>query len=698
MKTRTGLKRSMANVVVVVVTLGLLGAWRFPADQAKGENKVPEGISPANSESLQPSIVEVDQPKLPTPRPLRIEGASEANLRATVTGPEFHAPELFQGFEDYYQPRLKRLREDYYLDKVVEGDANEFRQILKLRHWVHSRWPIDNDQNFSGDAFAILEKAKTGAGFHCAHSMTVQQAVLSAMGYVARYVLVDRNHEDLGRSVHHGVNEVWSNDYAKWVLLDAKYDIHFERDGVPLSALELHEAVRADGGRGIVMVQGVERHVVPMGDPQPHEASIRSYWWVCYPQRQNPFTQPHFAARERLVIFDNAAFRSSTWQRDQGAGLAPHWAYAAGAFVPTLDRTQIEWTPGVVELRARQTATAELEVQIRSATPNLQAYVVRFNGGQPQTVTEGRVQWELHDGENSLEVRSRNLFGVLGPSLLAAVSRQPAAGSPQTGEKVSDEPRSVGLAAKYPGDVGLAHDARVLFAEDFESGTLAELTKRWTETSNKDGKVLALSPDAPPGSVGKRSLQMTATLGENSGGHLYQRLPRGVEKLHARFYVKFAEDAGYEHHFVSLGGYNPPTNWPQGGAGERPRGDDRIYIGIEPHGHYGRVPPPGGWSFYSYWPEMKISADGKYWGNAMSTETPLAVPRGRWQCVEVMAKLNSAPDKADGELALWLDGRKAMHIAQGTPRGQWSGMGFQLPPQGGEPFEGFRWRTNDASS
>ncbi len=57
--------------------------------------------------------------------------------------------------------------------------------------------------------------------------------------------------EDLGRSLHHGVNEVWSSDHAKWVLFDAKYDVHFERDGVPQSELELHEAVRVDGGRGI---------------------------------------------------------------------------------------------------------------------------------------------------------------------------------------------------------------------------------------------------------------------------------------------------------------------------------------------------------------------------------------------------------------------------------------------------------------
>ncbi|MGH9361175.1 MAG: hypothetical protein ACRD2T_04605 [Thermoanaerobaculia bacterium] len=35
-----------------------------------------------------------------------------------------------------------------------------------------------------------------------------------------------------------------------------------------------------------------------------------------------------------------------------------------------------------------------------------------------------------------------------------------------------------------------------------------------------------------------------------------------------------------------------------------------------------------------------------------------------------------------------------MRIAKGTPRGPWSGMGFRLPSEGGEPFEGFRWRTH----
>jgi len=255
-------------------------------------------------------------------------------------------------------------------------------------------------------------------------------------------------------------------------------------------------------------------------------------------------------------------------------------------------------------------------------------------------------------------------------------------------------PEGPGLAARYPGDVGLNADPEVLLVEGFEEGTLEAVSARWTELSNKDRKVLALVDDSPADSAGARCVQMTATLGENTGGHLYRVLPREVETVFVRFYVKFAEDAPYVHHFVHVGGYNPSTRWPQGGAGERPRGDERITVGIEPHGDYGRIPPPGMWSFYCYWPEMKISADGRYWGNALRPPQPAVAPKGRWQCVELMLKLNSTPEARDGELALWLDGEPVMHIYQGVPRDSWSGMGFNLVDQGGEPFEGFRWRTS----
>lgn len=355
-------------------------------------------------------------------RPLKVEGASEAIVRATVSGPRFHAPELFAAVEDYHNPRLKRLRDEYELERVVADEPNEFRKLLKLRHWVQTRWHIDNEQLDGGDAFAILEKAKSGAGFNCSHSMAVQHAVMASMGFVARDLGVDRNHEDLGRSMHHGVNEVWSNDYAKWVLLDAKYDIHFERDGVPLSALELHDAVRADGGKSVVKMQGVERRPAPMDVPNAPEGNIRSYWWVSYHLRPNPFTEPHWSGGSRLLVYDNDAFHNTTWYRGGSGGkLVKHWAYAAQAFIPTRSRHDIEWTPGVSDLRARQVAAEEIEVELRSATPNFKGYLIRLNGGPWEPSSGNRARLRLRDGENRFEARSLNFAGVQGPVLSIAI-------------------------------------------------------------------------------------------------------------------------------------------------------------------------------------------------------------------------------------------------------------------------------------
>src|SRR6516165_566371 len=73
-------------------------------------------------------------------------------------------------------------------------------------------------------------------------------------------------------------------------------------------------------------------------------------------------------------------------------------------------------------------------------------------------------------------------------------------------------PEGPGLAAKYPRDAGIARDARVLFAEDFESGGVDALSKRWDSVSNEGGRVVSISDDVPAASGGKRSLQMTATL------------------------------------------------------------------------------------------------------------------------------------------------------------------------------------------
>ena len=351
------------------------------------------------------------------PRRIQIQNKLSNILKAEVTGPQFHGPGWFSGFEDYHNPRLREIRQKYRIDSAVQGETNEWRKILKLRNWVKSRWHVDNNQNRGGDAFDILELAKQGYGFYCSHSATVQNAVFSAYGIVTRKITSDRSWDDYGRSIHHGMNEVWSNDFAKWILVDAKYNNHFEKAGVPLSALETHEAVRKNGGRGVTMHTGVRRRITRQDNDDRPEASALNYWWVAYPLSSQTHTHPHYSGPDRLLIPDNEYYRTTTWYRGTLENGKPrkHWAYTAKTFVPVKNRYEIDWTPNVADLTVSQRSEKELSVRIQSATPNFKAYRIRTGGGDWRSISRPGLRLQLKGKTTTLEVCARNLCNVDGP-------------------------------------------------------------------------------------------------------------------------------------------------------------------------------------------------------------------------------------------------------------------------------------------
>jgi hypothetical protein len=265
-------------------------------------------------------------------------------------------------------------------------------------------------------------------------------------------------------------------------------------------------------------------------------------------------------------------------------------------------------------------------------------------------------------------------------------------------------PSGAGLAAKYPGDKGIARDPAVVFAEGFEVDSVEALKARWDQVNTE---ITSLSEERPAASGGRKSLLFTHVGGKGDGGHLYRILKPGFDQLYLRFYVKFDPECNPIHHFVHLGGYNPPTPYPQGGAGLRPAGDRAFSTGVEPHGE------AWVWDYYSYWMEMRGSPPrGQTWGNTFIRDPKLKVVRGKWICVELWMKMNDVGD-SNGEMALWIDGKPVSHLGKGFPKGTWTydkftpGAGgdgirwddatgkpayFTNPPDG-LPFEGFRWRS-----
>ncbi len=236
-----------------------------------------------------------------------------------------------------------------------------------------------------------------------------------------------------------------------------------------------------------------------------------------------------------------------------------------------------------------------------------------------------------------------------------------------------------GLSARYPDDAGIETDPAVVFVDNFESDKYAS---KWDQ---KRG--IGSGPFAEKGTVDittdpaevhseRRSLRIIArmkegaTFGNASGGDLFKSFAeRGYEKLYARYYCRFSADSGYLSHFVTLGGLNPPTPWPNPQAGCKPNGDDRFSTALEPS-YQTSHPPMGPWRWYTYWCEMKPDGRGDYWGNVFVPAKEVLAPREEWICVEMMVQMNTI-GQHDGAMAAWIDGK---------PLGLWSG---------------FMWRTTE---
>jgi hypothetical protein len=279
---------------------------------------------------------------------------------------------------------------------------------------------------------------------------------------------------------------------------------------------------------------------------------------------------------------------------------------------------------------------------------------------------------------------------------------------------------TTGLAAQYPGDVGIEKDPNVIFVESFE-GSVDEICSHWEAAAGKP--IMSTSEEVVPGSGGKRSILLTrvagGTDGYQDGGSLYRRLKNedgedGYDQIFSRFYMKFNVEHAPIHHYGSgLVGFHPPTPWAQGGAGVRPKADARWSTQVEPSDF-------STWHFYTYWQNMGGSPPrGQTWGNTFEIGVPArTVDKEKWICLEVMVKMNDVGD-SNGEQAYWLngelsrsqDGKITSYLGRGFPSvGTWTydkfkphvtGQGVAwdyqqgkgVSTEGGKPFPGFAWRS-----
>jgi hypothetical protein len=307
--------------------------------------------------------------------------------------------------------RLDRLRKQHRLDDVIAPGGTELEQLALLRDWVHSQWLgwQSNKYPYSPpwDPLEILETTKGDWGFGmCTHYGATFAGCASALGWVARVLVVD----------HHCLAEVWCEALQKWILQDAgpcrEYDASYEIDGVPINALELHEAVAA-GRRDEIMA-----NKLPDKKIEKMDRYVETFCRFAIPLRNNHLTQAEPA--ELRHGSGQYHYDGYLWWTDQIDPKYPEYSLQTtrvADFYWSVNQTR-------VYLQAQEQEDV-LRVDLEHTAPNFSHFLLRFDDGQWKESCEVEMAWSLHEGDNVLSARAVNAFGREGRVASAHVKYTP---------------------------------------------------------------------------------------------------------------------------------------------------------------------------------------------------------------------------------------------------------------------------------
>jgi hypothetical protein len=316
---------------------------------------------------------------------------------------------------------MVNLRKRYHLQEVVSGAPNEWTAQLLLKKWVHERIMNGDPRLNPKHAQDILELAGKGEKFYCTHFAVTYVECAQALGWQARKIGVDRRHGPDGlESTHHGVAEVWSNQFCKWVVIDPQSNLHFEKNGVPLSAWEIRAEWLKNHGMNVDHVVGVPPHAEKKKSAivwwtRKDEDETATYFWLYISDNASTGTDDSLC--KRIFPHDSANAHETWYQNDnENHRSRLHMGYLKNLFLPTDRIDDAYWTVGVMEVNVKQASNGSIRFGLESYCPSRTRYEESFDEKSWEPVEdEASVKWTLHKGRNALRLRTVTHGEVLGP-------------------------------------------------------------------------------------------------------------------------------------------------------------------------------------------------------------------------------------------------------------------------------------------
>lgn len=225
-----------------------------------------------------------------------------------------------------------------------------------------------------------------------------------------------------------------------------------------------------------------------------------------------------------------------------------------------------------------------------------------------------------------------------------------------------------GIAAKYPGDLGIEKNLSVIWHDDFEKGTPIG---RWDMVFHEPQIRMATEPENVH--AGKLALEFTVPkqAAELSNSAI-KKIDPPRDVIFLRYYSKFDpgfDQVGSSHNGGFLAALAPGL--PYATPGIRADGKNKFMASYENWRGEAETKSPGGLNVYCYHPEQRTQWGDHFFpsgtvlpwtympgnfGESFVKRQDITQQLGRWYCYELMVKSNAA-GKRDGRIACWLDGK-----------------------------------------
>lgn len=318
-------------------------------------------------------------------------------------------------YEQFDAPRLRQLLVREGLDRVLADATSEFDGVLRLKEWVAAQFPHSDPSPYPPwDAIIVLDMIRAGVtGGFCAQYAHVMVQALAGMGVPARYIEIGTK----ANPYAHYLFEYWSNQFNKWVVLDVDFNLHFERNGVPMSALEVHDALVTNTTSSVTVVDGTVRS----GHPSSADWPVRTmelYYYLRFHLKADHVSAPAEEPFDRwndMVEWHDV--HTTPWEHST---VASEFAKVAPTARSTPDRATVEAPLNQVWVTPGDTVGADVLLELAHDMPNIAyaEYRVMDASGHAtewRRQTPSTLRWHVGPDDRVLEVRGVNVRGVAGP-------------------------------------------------------------------------------------------------------------------------------------------------------------------------------------------------------------------------------------------------------------------------------------------